>query len=72
MRVQQRGDKPWIVGRGQRQHGKTMLEIRQPALLLVRRNIGRSKVDPAQLELLRRRARHRQMPEMDGIERSAE
>jgi hypothetical protein len=48
-----------------------VLEISQPAFLLVRRQICGREVDAAKVELLRRSARHRQMAQMYGIKSSA-
>src|SRR5581483_9748757 len=72
VRVQQRRHKARVVGRGQSQHGKAMLEISELALLLVRRQISRSKVNPVKIKLFRCCARYGQMAKMHGIESSAE
>src|SRR5262249_10822218 len=70
--VEERRNKALVLGRCQSQHGKTVLEVGQLALLLVRREIGRRKVDPAQVEFVGRSACHSQMTEMNGIECAAE
>src|SRR5215467_15061673 len=56
---------------GQCQHGKTMLKISKPAILLVWRQIGRGEIDPGKIELFRSGARYGQVTKMHGIERSA-
>jgi hypothetical protein len=69
--VEQRNHKARIISRGQGQHGKAVLKIRELALLFVRRQISRNKVNPAEAEFFRGSARHCDMAKMYRIKGSA-
>src|ERR1051326_341241 len=71
VRVEKRRHKTRIVGRGQGQHSKAMLEVGEPALLLVRRQISRSKVHAPQIKFLRRSPGHRHVAKMHRIKGAA-
>src|SRR5215472_3066197 len=70
--IEQRRHKALVFRRGQRQHGKAMLKVRELAPLLVRRQIGRDEIHAGEIKLLGGRASYGQMAEMHRIERPAE
>ena len=70
--LQHRRDKRLLAHGGQHHHGVAMKIWGDRPALLVGRNIGRHKVDSAQIKALLRRPRQRQMSVMNGIERPAQ
>src|SRR5438034_1023970 len=69
--VEQGGHKAFIAGGGQGQHGKAMMKFRELAIELMGRQVGRNKVDAAQLKFICSSPGNGQMAPVYRIERAA-